>query len=86
MFFSIFYVFGSELVLPMALQVTVTDVDKDGKLELIAVDTSGNVLCFHGDGSTLWTAEASGSSSPGTRVADTNGDGILDVIVPTNEG
>ena len=78
--------FGSELVLSMALQVTVTDVDKDGKLELIAVDTSGNVLCFHGDGSTLWTAEASGSSSPGTRVADTNGDGILDVIVPTNEG
>ncbi|XP_076442977.1 uncharacterized protein LOC143281614 [Babylonia areolata] len=67
-------------------QVTVTDVDNDGRLELIAIDVSGNVLCFRGDGSTVWTSEISGSSSPGSRIADTNRDGILDVIVPTNEG
>ncbi|KAL8592584.1 hypothetical protein ACOMHN_026514 [Nucella lapillus] len=67
-------------------QVTVTDVDNDGQLELIAIDVSGNILCFRGDGTTVWTSEISGSSSPGSRIADTNSDGILDVIVPTNEG
>ena len=67
-------------------QVSVSDLDSDGILELIAVDTDGNVLCFHGDGSTVWTARASGTSSPGSRVADVNEDGVMDVIVPTNDG
>lgn len=68
------------------LQITVEDVTGNGQLDMIVVDTSGNVMCFNNRGKVIWEAEISGSSSPGSRVADINQDGILDVVIPTNNG
>ncbi|KAK3608630.1 hypothetical protein CHS0354_042629 [Potamilus streckersoni] len=67
-------------------QVTVADINKDSKLELITVDTSGNVQCYNSDGTLYWEAEVSGSSSPGSRLLDVNGDSYMDVVLTTNNG
>ncbi|XP_067682032.1 uncharacterized protein [Haliotis asinina] len=67
-------------------QVTVEDINRDGKLEIIGIDTSGNVVCVDRDGTTLWEGEVTGSSSPGSRITDVNQDGILDVIIATSDG
>ena len=70
----------------MLLQITVADINKDQTLELIAVDTSGNVVCLNDDGSVYWELAITGDNSPGSRLIDIDGDGYLDVIIPTNEG
>lgn len=62
------------------------DINKDETLELIAVDTSGNVVCLNDDGSVYWEIEISGDNSPGSRLVDVDGDGYVDVVIPTNEG
>jgi hypothetical protein len=67
-------------------QLTVADINKDSTLEIIAIDTSGNVVCLNEDGTLAWEVEISGDSSPGSRLVDVNNDGYLDVIIPTNEG
>ncbi|XP_052769103.1 uncharacterized protein LOC128209205 isoform X2 [Mya arenaria] len=67
-------------------QVTVADITKDGNLELIAVDTSGNVVCLNSDGTLFWELKISGDNSPGSRLIDIDGDGYSEVIIPTNEG
>ncbi|XP_013387693.1 protein DEFECTIVE IN EXINE FORMATION 1 [Lingula anatina] len=67
-------------------QITVEDVNLDGKLEMIAVDTSANVVCYSSLGKQLWEVQISGTSSAGSRVADVDGNGRLDVVVATNDG
>ncbi|XP_021378708.1 protein DEFECTIVE IN EXINE FORMATION 1-like isoform X2 [Mizuhopecten yessoensis] len=67
-------------------QITVSDVNGDERLDMIVVDTSGNVHCIGADGSTIWEAEISGTSSPGSRLYDLNEDSVLDVIITTNDG
>ncbi|XP_052267793.1 uncharacterized protein LOC127869338 isoform X2 [Dreissena polymorpha] len=67
-------------------QVTVADITKDGTLELIAIDTSGNVVCVNQDGTLFWEAKISGENSPGSRLIDIDGDGYVEVLIPTNEG
>lgn len=71
---------------PNSLQITVEDVNMDGKLELIVVDVSGNVGCYDTSGHLLWETQISGSSSPGSLVADLNLDGKLDVLIAANDG
>jgi len=70
----------------LLIQVTVADLTKDGTLELVAVDTSGNVVCLNGDGTLFWEVKISGDSSPGSRLIDIDNDGYPEVVVPTNEG
>lgn len=67
-------------------QLTVADVNHDGQLEIIAVDTSGNVACFDRTGRTLWESEISGSSSSGTRLADINQDEKYELLITTDNG
>ncbi|XP_074662605.1 uncharacterized protein LOC141915100 [Tubulanus polymorphus] len=66
--------------------VSVIDLNHDGKIEMIFVDTSGIVVCLGVDSKVIWEQEISGSSSPGVETADLNNDGILDVIITTNDG
>ncbi|XP_033735102.1 protein DEFECTIVE IN EXINE FORMATION 1-like [Pecten maximus] len=67
-------------------QITVADITGDDRLDMVVVDTGGNVLCFGADGDTIWEAEISGNSSPGSRLYDLNEDSTVDVIITTNDG
>ncbi|KAJ8308441.1 hypothetical protein KUTeg_013315 [Tegillarca granosa] len=67
-------------------QVTVADLDMDGKLNIVTIDTSGNVVCMTSNGITVWESEINGNSSAGSRLYDVNNDGVLDVIIATNFG
>lgn len=73
-------------VILFVFQVTVADLDRDGKLNIVTIDTSGNVVCMRTDGTTVWEAEINGNSSAGSRLYDVNSDGYLDVIIATNFG
>ncbi|ESO96510.1 hypothetical protein LOTGIDRAFT_159926 [Lottia gigantea] len=71
---------------PLHGQITVADVNNDRILELITIDTNGNVKCLTPDGSVIWESETGGTSSPGSRIADLNQDDQPDIIIPTNTG
>ena len=68
------------------LQVTVADINTDSQLDLVAIDTSGNVACVNNDGTLAWEVEISGTSSPGSRLVDVDSDGYVEVLIPTNTG
>ena len=67
-------------------QVTTADVNGDGYLEILFMDISANVMCYHRSGKLLWETQLSGTSTAGMRVGDINGDGRLDVVMATNDG
>lgn len=67
-------------------QVAVADVNQDGRLEMIAMDGKGNVLCFDITGKELWSTLISGFSSQPASFGDINGDGFMDVVVGTVSG
>lgn len=66
--------------------MTVADVNKDGVLDLVAIDTSGNVVCLNSDGTLAWEVEISGTSSPGSRLVDLDNDGYVEILITTNTG
>ena len=61
------------------------DLDGDGKLEIIAMDTSDNVSCLDHNGILVWEQELSGVGT-GSRIIDINNDGVLDVVIATSDG
>ena len=62
------------------------DVNGDSQLDLVAIDTSGNVVCLNNDGTMAWEVEISGTSSPGSRLLDVDNDGYPELLIPTNTG
>ena len=66
--------------------MTVADINRDNHLDLVAIDTSGNVVCLNSDGTLAWEVEISGTSSPGSRLVDVDNDGYLELLIPTNTG
>ena len=62
------------------------DVDGDGSLNVIAVDSNANVVCFDAEGIEVWENRLSGFPTVGATVGDVNNDGVLDVVVGTNAG
>lgn len=62
------------------------DVTGDGRLELVAYDTGGLVVCLGNHGNKLWEAEVSAASTAGCQVADLDGDGAVDVVLATSDG
>eukprot|EP00741_Cyanophora_paradoxa_P017524 tig00020996_g16928.t1 len=67
-------------------QVTLADLNADGALELIAVDSRGNVAVFNGRGEELWDRRLIGLAAQPPSVGDVDGDGVLDVVVGTDSG
>lgn len=67
-------------------QVAVGDVNQDGRLELVAMDAKGNVLCFDMHGKEVWSTLISGFASQSATFGDINGDGQMDVVIGTVSG
>ena len=51
-----------------------------GSIDIVAVDTLGNLAAFNGKGETLWDRVLSGSVSQAPTLADLDEDGVLEVI------
>ena len=73
-----------------AASVALADLDRDNRLEVIAASWDGNVRAYHGNGSLMWNVDAFHGASQRSRieagpvVADLDGDGFQDVVVPTD--
>lgn len=66
-------------------QITVGDLNRDGKLEVIVVDGSANVICYSNE-EVMWEASVSGSMTAGAQLEDINHDSKMEVLIPTNDG
>ncbi len=64
--------------------VTIADVDQDGKSEVIALSSSGQILALDSSGTTRWaSASFNVSGYPQPAVGDIDGDGDIDVVFDT---
>jgi hypothetical protein len=79
------YPWSFHLMDSIAGQITVGDVNNDGKLEVVAVDGSANVVCYN-EQELLWEAIVSGTVTAGAQLYDLNNDDQLEVIIATNDG
>lgn len=66
--------------------IAVEDLNADGFLEMVVMDSRGNVLCFDHKGQEVWSALISGFASQAATFGDVDGNGILDVVVGTVSG
>ncbi len=66
--------------------VAVTDVDGDGKTEVVVGNNDGKVYCFSGESGMLkWSYMTGGSVVSSPIIADVDGDGNMEVIVGSND-
>ena len=70
----------------LIVQALVADVNLDGQLEIVVMDTSANVICYDTSGQVVWESSVSGTSSSGARLADVNLDGALELVITTDDG
>lgn len=66
--------------------MTVADINQDGRLEIIAIDISANVMCLTPEGELLWETQITGTATAGSRVADINQDGKMELIIASSDG
>ncbi len=66
------------------------DIDGDGALDIVAVDTTGTVLAHspapEGSGQPLWSLDVEGSVDAPPSLADIDGDGTIEVLVASEDG
>ena len=79
------YPWSFDLLDSIAGQITVGDINNDGKLEVFAIDGSANVMCYS-EQELIWEAIVSGTTTAGAQLYDINNDGKLEVIIATNDG
>lgn len=71
----------------ISAQVAVADLNKDGTLDMVVGDQSGNLYCINRMGKRLWEFEANGGPiTAAVRFADVYDDGTLDVVLITLTG
>jgi outer membrane protein assembly factor BamB len=69
---------------PFDASVALVDLDGDGKLEVLAADSStGMLFCLDGEGKVRWKTKLLNSTDSPPAVADIDGDGKLEIIVGT---
>ncbi len=62
------------------------DVFNNGHLDLLVGDYSGNVYCVDGKGNRVWEKEVDSPVVSAVRLADVEGDGLLEVVLATRTG
>ncbi|KAK9842754.1 hypothetical protein WJX74_001858 [Apatococcus lobatus] len=67
-------------------QVAVGDVDGDGRLELVAADSHGNLAVFTPEAEEVWEVHLGSAILQAASLGDVNGDGKLEVVVGTENG
>lgn len=69
---------------PFDASVALVDLDNDGRLEVLAADSStGTLFCLDGAGKVKWTTKLPNSTDSPPSVADIDGDGKLEIVVGT---
>ena len=70
----------------MSVRVAVADLFRDGALDMVVGDYSGNVYCINSRGSRVWEFETGDAIQSDVRFADYDNDTQLDVIFTTAYG
>ena len=70
----------------ISAQVAVADIVKNGALEMVVGDSSGNVYCIDKNGQRMWERDGSVQVISSARFADIDGDETLEVIVISEGG
>jgi len=69
---------------PFDASVALVDLDGDGKLEVLAADSSsGTIFCLDHAGKVVWTAKLPNSTDSPPSVGDIDGDGKVEIVVGT---
>ena len=71
---------------PIVAPVIAEDVDEDGKLDLIAVDTISTLAVFNSKGKLKWDVLLSRNCMAAPAIADINNDGYLDIVTACDSG
>ncbi|KAI4324423.1 hypothetical protein MLD38_029915 [Melastoma candidum] len=66
--------------------VIAADVNDDGKLELIATDSHGNVAALNPNGLEIWEVHLKSHISQAPSIGDVDGDGHTDLVIATISG
>ena len=61
--------------------ISIGDINEDNKVEIVAVDLSGHVVCLTAKGKLLWTGNAEQRVRRSPAIADIDGNGAPEVIV-----
>lgn len=67
-------------------EIVVEDLDRDGKLEGIALDSHSNAVTFKADGSILWEMPVSGFPGEAPVTADMDGAHGIDIVFGSDSG
>jgi outer membrane protein assembly factor BamB len=66
--------------------ISVADVDKDGVVEIYAVDLFGHLVCVAPDGNLRWSGDVVERARRSPSVADVDGDGAMEILVASYSG
>jgi len=61
--------------------LSAADADRDGTMEIYAVDLSGHLVCLTADGKLRWSASIGMRARRSPSIGDVNGDGVVDIVV-----